>query len=148
MGTVLSALTIPIRRLWLGAQRFELRMIDLFPGDEEIEPGVKLFEVGILSHLKVNLLHMGRVLEFGDLDPEFFITGKLNRQGKASTTELGRHVSRTKELIGQASRIFEQFHDRFESMYKGLCLSSRNSVQEDGTVSHFNESSLNWLGFI
>src|SRR2546427_9640717 len=36
-----------------------------------------------------------------------------------------------KKIIGQASCIFEQFHDRFESMYKSLCLSARNSGQED-----------------
>jgi len=68
---------IPTVRLWLGTQRFELCVIDLLPRDEEIESGVELLEVGILSDLRVDLFHVGSVLELGDLDPEFFITREL-----------------------------------------------------------------------
>src|SRR6266446_5025351 len=64
-------------RLWLGTQRFELCVIDLLPGDEEIESGVKLLEVGILSDLRMDLFHVGSILELGDLDPQFFITREL-----------------------------------------------------------------------
>src|SRR2546425_3432347 len=65
-------------RLWLRTQRFEFRIIDLLPRDEEIESGVKLLKVGILGYLGMNVLHVGCILELGDLDPEFLIAGKLN----------------------------------------------------------------------
>jgi hypothetical protein len=64
-------------RLWLGTQRFELCVIDLLPRDEEIESGVELLKVGILSDLRMDLFHVGSILELGDLDPEFFITREL-----------------------------------------------------------------------
>jgi hypothetical protein len=67
-----------ITRLGLRAQGFELGVIDLFPGDEEIESRVELFEVGILGHLGVYVLHVGRILEFGDLDPKFFVFGEFD----------------------------------------------------------------------
>jgi len=77
VGTVPNALSIPITRLWLGTQRFELYVIDLLPRDEEIESGVELLKVGILSDLRMDLFHVGSIFEFGDLDPEFFITREL-----------------------------------------------------------------------
>ena len=123
-------------RLWLRTQRFEFRIIDLLPRDEEIESGVKLLKVGILGYLGMNVLHVGCILELGDLDPEFFITGKFDRRRKASSTELGCHIFRTEKLVGQAPGILEQLHDWSERLYKGLCLSSGNSVQEDRTVRH------------
>jgi len=68
-------------------------VIDLFPRDEEIESGVQLLKVGILSHLRMNVLHVGSILELGDLDPEFFIAGKLNGRREASPTKLGSYLS-------------------------------------------------------
>src|SRR5437879_13768848 len=83
--------------------------------------------------MRMNVLHVGSILELGDLDPEFFIAGKLNGRREASPTKLGCHIFRTKKLVGQAPGILEQLHDRPERLHKGLCLSSRNSVQEDRT---------------
>jgi len=49
-------------------------VIDLLPGDEEIESGVELLKVGISSDLRMDLFHVGGILELGDLDPKFFIS--------------------------------------------------------------------------
>src|SRR5437588_123784 len=86
--------------------------------------------------MRMNVLHVGSILELGDLDPEFFIVGKLNGRREASPTKLGCHIFRTEKLVGQAPGILEQLHDWSERLYKGLCLPSRNSVQEDRTVGH------------
>jgi hypothetical protein len=96
----------------------------------------------------MNVLHVGSIIELGDLDPEFFIACKLNGRREASSTKLRCHIFGTKKLIGQAPGILEQLHDWSESLHKGFCLSSRNSVQEDRTVGHSTDPLFDLTGFI
>src|SRR2546430_16199069 len=96
----------------------------------------------------MNVLHVGSILELGDLDPEFFIVGKLNGRREASPTKLGCHIFRTENLVGHAPGILEQLHDRPERPPKGLCLSSRKSAQDARTVEHSTDPIPDPTGFI
>src|SRR5207302_10951407 len=86
--------------------------------------------------MRMDVLHVGSILELGDLDPEFFIVGKLNGRREASPTKLVCHIFLTEKLVGQALGILEQLHAWSVRLYNGHCVPSRNSVQEDITVRH------------
>ena len=71
----------------------------MFSGYEEIEPGVEPFEVRILRDQRVNLLHVGSILELGNLNPELLISGQVYGRRKTYSSKLCRHVLWTQELV-------------------------------------------------
>src|SRR6267143_7001163 len=63
--------------------RLEFCVVDLFSGDEQVEPRVESFQMRILRYRRVNIFHVGGVFETGYLNPEIFVMGHADGWWKA-----------------------------------------------------------------
>src|SRR2546427_12533171 len=80
--------------------RLEFCVVDLFSGNEQVEPRMEFFQMRILRYCGVDIFHVGGVFETGYLNPKIFVLGHTNGGWRTHLAELSRPLS----WLGQVFR--------------------------------------------